>query len=95
MLLNEFLKEHKRVEHQDRKIQEQEATIVDLKSSLRRQETAVSKQAAAIQSEQKQIQILTASFKEQAEQLQRATANIELGKAGPRQATLEIHKKSK
>lgn len=34
MLLNEFLKKHARVEEQDRKIQEQEATISQLKKDL-------------------------------------------------------------
>ena len=34
MLLNEFLKEHARGEEQDRKIQEQEATITQLKKDL-------------------------------------------------------------
>src|SRR5213075_1374360 len=34
MLLNEFLKEHCRVEKQSRKIQEQEATIAQLKSTV-------------------------------------------------------------
>ena len=31
MLLNEFLKEHRKVQEQDRKIQEQETTIAELK----------------------------------------------------------------
>jgi septal ring factor EnvC (AmiA/AmiB activator) len=34
MLLNEFLKEHARVEEQDRKIQKQEATISQLKNDV-------------------------------------------------------------
>jgi len=34
MLLNEFLKEHARVEEQDRKIQKQEATITQLKNDV-------------------------------------------------------------
>ena len=38
MLLNEFLKEHKRVEAQQSKIDEQEATIAELKSTLARQQ---------------------------------------------------------
>ena len=33
MLLNEFFKEHKKVEEQDRKVREQEVTIAELKSS--------------------------------------------------------------
>jgi hypothetical protein len=32
MLLNEFLKEHRKVERQDHKMQEQEATFAQLKS---------------------------------------------------------------
>jgi hypothetical protein len=34
MLLNEFLKEHRIVEEQNRKIQEQEATIMQLKKEM-------------------------------------------------------------
>ena len=34
MLLNEFLKEHRKVEQQDRTIQEQGATIVELKKQM-------------------------------------------------------------
>jgi hypothetical protein len=34
MLLNEFLKEHLRVEQQDRKLKEQQATIAQLRKDL-------------------------------------------------------------
>jgi hypothetical protein len=34
MLLNEFLKEHRKVQAQERKIREQEATIAELKKGL-------------------------------------------------------------
>jgi hypothetical protein len=34
MLLNEFLKEHKKIEEQNRKIQEQEATITQVKTDF-------------------------------------------------------------
>ena len=34
MLLNEFLKEHRKVEEQNRKIQAQDATIAELKSGM-------------------------------------------------------------
>jgi trimeric autotransporter adhesin len=62
MLLNEFLKEH-------RKVQEQEATIAQLKSSVEKQEaTAVS--------QQKQIEALTAS-------LQKVSARVGLSWAAP------------
>src|SRR6478672_588563 len=74
MLLSEFLKEH-------RKVQEQEATIADLRSAMARQrkdfETAMAQQ-------QKQLQALTASLREQAAQIQKVSAQIELIKSAPR-----------
>ena len=62
MLLNEFLKAH-------RKMQKQEATIAQLKSS------------AATQ--QKEIKALTASLKEQASQIQKVSAQLESSKPVP------------
>src|SRR5204863_9709901 len=70
MLLNEFLKEHRKVEEQDHKIQEQEATIAQLKSDFR---VAVTQ--------------LTARMKEQAAQVQKVSAQLELSKP-PAQATV-------
>ena len=55
MLLNEFLKEH-------RKNEEQQATIAQLKSG---------------------IEALTATVKEQAAQIQKVSAQLELSKPGP------------
>ena len=69
MLLNEFLKEHRKVEEQGRKAQQQEATITDLASALTQQ--------------QKQLRALTASLKEQAAQLQTVSAQIEMSKFPP------------
>jgi trimeric autotransporter adhesin len=73
MLLNEFLKEH-------RKVHEQGATIADLRSAIARQrkdfETAMAQQ-------HKQLQILTASLKEQAAQLQKVSAQVEVSKRAP------------
>jgi hypothetical protein len=62
MLLNEFLKEHKKVEAQ-------QASIAELKSTV------------ALQ--QKEMQVLTAQLKEQAAQIQRVSAQIELNKPAP------------
>jgi len=59
MLLNEFLKEHLKVEQHNRKMQEQEATIAELKSTTANQEATAAQQ-------QKEIRTLTASLKEQA-----------------------------
>jgi septal ring factor EnvC (AmiA/AmiB activator) len=70
MLLNEFLKEHKKVE-------EQQATIAELKSTVAEQR----KDFEAISAQQhKEIQVLTASLKEQASQIQKVSAQIELNK---------------
>jgi len=73
MLLNEFIKEH-------RKVQEQEATIADLRSAIAQQrkdfETAMAQQ-------HKQLQILTASLKEQASQIQKVSAPIEVSTPTP------------
>jgi hypothetical protein len=42
MLLNEFLKEHRKVEQQAREMQEQQATIAELKSDAAKQEATIS-----------------------------------------------------
>ena len=56
MLLNEFLKEH-------RKVEEQETTIAQLKRGM---------------------EAVTASLKEQASQIQKVSAQLELSKTAPR-----------
>jgi hypothetical protein len=70
MLLNEFLKEHKRVE-------EQQASTTQLKSTVARQEALIAQQ-------QMNIKALTASLKEQAEQIQKVRVQLEVGKSAPR-----------
>ena len=67
MLLNEFLKEHRKVDQQGRKMQEQEATIAQLKAN----------DAAQL----KEIKALAATVKEQASQIQKVSAQVELQKA--------------
>ena len=77
MLLNEFLKEHRKVQAQQRKIHEQEATVAELKSTVAEQR----KDFEAISAQQhKEIQALTASLNEQASQIQKVSAQIEIGK---------------
>ena len=67
MLLNEFLKEH-------RKVEEQGATIAELKSVAAKQETLNAQQ-------QREIKALAATLKEQASQIQKVSAQLELEKA--------------
>ena len=76
MLLNEFLKEHRKVEEQehrlseqDRKEQEQEAMITQLKSTVAQQ--------------QKGMEVFAATLKAQASQIQKVSAQLEVSKATP------------
>ena len=66
MLLNEFLKEHKKVE-------EQQTNITQLNSK-------VANQAAIIAEQQKRMDVLTAQLKEQAAQIQKVSAQLEVSK---------------
>jgi len=66
MLLNEFLKEHRRVEAQHTEIENQEATITELKSIVAQQ--------------QKGMEVLTTQLKEQAAQIQKVSAKVEMTK---------------
>jgi Chaperone of endosialidase len=63
MLLNEFLKEHKKVEAQ-------QASIAELKSTVAQQA--------------KGMEVLTAQLREQAAQIQKVSAQVEMGSAKPR-----------
>ena len=80
MLLNEFLKEH-------RKVQEQEARITQLNSTVEKQQATIAQQQKDSQStaaeQQKEIKALTASLKEQASQIQKVNAQIELQSVPP------------
>ena len=69
MLLNEFLKEH-------RKVQEQESTITQLTKDFR----------ASVAQQQKEIQALAATLKEQAEQIQKVSTQIEMSKPAQQMA---------
>jgi hypothetical protein len=53
MLLNEFLKEHRKVEQQCRTIQEQGATIAQLKSRTAKQDATIAALAASLKEQQR------------------------------------------
>ncbi|MGH7983234.1 MAG: tail fiber domain-containing protein [Candidatus Udaeobacter sp.] len=80
MLLNEFLKEHKRVE-------EQQAKIAALKSSVATQQVTIAQQKrefeATIARQENEIRALTASLNEQAMQIQKVSEQIEMSESGP------------
>jgi hypothetical protein len=76
MLLNEFLKEHRKVEQQACEIQEQKAAMARLKST-------VAKQEARIAQQQKGMDILMAQLEEQAAQIQKVSAQMEMSRSAP------------
>jgi hypothetical protein len=57
MLLNEFLKEHRRGEEQDCKIQEQETTIAQLRCEIQTLAAMVNEQGSQLQKVSAQLQI--------------------------------------
>jgi hypothetical protein len=61
MLLNEFLKEHRKGEEQDRKIQEQETTIAELKSGIKALTATVNEQASQLEKVTTQLRINNAA----------------------------------
>jgi septal ring factor EnvC (AmiA/AmiB activator) len=73
MLLNEFLKEHKKVEVQQSKIDNQQASIAELNAMVAQQ--------------QKGMGVLTAQLKEQAAQIQKVRAQLEVNKPAAKVVT--------
>ena len=73
MLLNEFLKAH-------RKVEQQEATITELSSTVAQQRKDFQSTAARQQTE---IKALTASLNEQASRIQKVSAQLEMSKPAP------------
>ena len=57
MLLNEFLKEHRKVEEQSRKIQEEEATIAQLKKEMKTVVAHLEEQESKIQRVSDQLEL--------------------------------------
>ena len=71
MLLNEFLKEHKKVE-------EQATTIAQQRKDF---QATITKLEATVAQQQKGMEALAATLKEQASQIQKVHAQLELSKA--------------
>jgi hypothetical protein len=72
MLLNEFLKQHRRVEDEAGRVREQSATIDQLKSTIAQQA--------------KDIATLNDNLRKQASQIQKVSAQIEATRSGPQVA---------
>jgi uncharacterized coiled-coil protein SlyX len=81
MLLNEFLKAH-------RKVQEQEASIAGLKSAASKQEATIADFKSTIAQQRKGMEAVTARLDEQAMQIQRVSA--QLAAASPSTGRLEM-----
>jgi uncharacterized coiled-coil protein SlyX len=80
MLLNEFLKEHGKVEEQGRKLRELEVMIAEQRKSF---QASITKLEATVAHQRKEMEALTASLKEQAAQIQKVSAQLEASKAAP------------
>jgi hypothetical protein len=76
MLLNEFLKEHRRVQEQERKLSEQDRKVEQQETTMTQLKATVAKQEATVAA-------LTASLKEQASQIQKVSAQLQLSKPAP------------
>jgi trimeric autotransporter adhesin len=76
MLLNEFLKEHRKVEEQGRKAQEQS-------SQMTKQDRTVQELEATVARQQAEIKALTTSLKEQASQIQKVSDKVEMSRPAP------------
>ena len=77
MLLNEFLKEHRKIEEQGHKNHEQEVTIAQLKSADAKQEVTIARQ-------QREIKALAANLKEQTAQIQKVSDQLRTQAPAPR-----------
>ena len=76
MLLNEFLKEH-------RKVEQQEAIISQVKSIASNQEATIADLKSTVAQQQKRMEIFIAQLKEQAAQIQKVSAALAASKPAP------------
>ena len=78
MLLNEFLKEHGKVEEQGRKLRELEVMIAEQRKSF---QASITNLEATVARQRNEMEALTASLKEQAAQIQKVSDQLEVSKA--------------
>ena len=83
MLLNEFLKEHRKVEELKSTAAKQEATIADLEYTVAKQEARIAQQQKSFGKQEKQIEALASG-------LQRVSAQLEMTRPAPQQVVLNI-----
>jgi uncharacterized coiled-coil protein SlyX len=92
MLLNEFLKEHRKVEEQQLNIAQMESTVARQEATIARLNATVGNQETAGARQQKEIKALAAAVKEQASQIQRVSS--QLAPATPSGRGLEASRQS-
>jgi len=91
MLLNEFLKEHKRVEDQQASIAELKSTVAQQRRDLEAAIAQERKQSEATAAQQqKEIHVLIGNLNEQAAQIQKVSD--QLAAASPSRGGLEMSK---
>ena len=76
MLLNEFLKEH-------RKLEEQQNTIGRLETTAAKQEATIAELKSTVAEQTKGLQVFTARLEQQAAQIQKVSAQLEASKPAP------------
>ena len=82
MLLNEFLKEHRRVETQ-------KATITGVESHVAKQDATITSLKSIVAQQQQEMQVLSRSLKTQAAQLQRVSERVARAQTAPYLVTSE------
>ena len=81
MLLNEFLKEHRKVQELESSVAKQEATVAQQRKDF---ETATAQQHRDFQAKIGELEAtIAAQLKEQAEQIQKVSAQIEASRSAP------------
>jgi uncharacterized coiled-coil protein SlyX len=83
MLLNEFLKAHRKAQEQGREMQKEKAATSQLKITVAKQESTIAELKSTVAQQEKGMEALAASLKEQATQIQKVSARLEVRKSGP------------
>ena len=84
MLLNEFLKEHKKVEAQQTRIENQEETIARLKAGSEEQQATIASLKSIVENQKKNMKSLAAHMREQDSKIQGVSVQIEMGRPAPK-----------
>jgi Chaperone of endosialidase len=84
MLLNEFLKEHKKVETQQTRIENQEETIARLKAGSEEQQATIASLKSIVEKQEKNMKLFAAHMREQDFKIKGVSVQIEMGRPAPK-----------